>query len=187
LDVYALDIDLIGHMNPQVEAGLMQSAHDHADDFEIEVFYDGECPLCLREIRMLGRRDRRRRIRFTDIAAEGFDAAKVGVSWQALMDRIHGRLPDGTLVEGVEVFRRLYSAVGFGPLVAITRLPGIAQLLDVVNHALAEKRLRLTGRCVDGACEICVLGAGAQEPSAAPSSASQTSLRRMNHGIHGGS
>jgi len=125
-----------------------------AADFDLEVFYDGACPLCLREIRMLRGRDRRRRIRFVDIAANGFDAASVGLTWQTLMDRIHGRLPDGTLIQGVEVFRRLYAAVGFGPLVALTRLPGIAQLLDVAYDLFAKNRLRLTGRCADGACEL---------------------------------
>jgi predicted DCC family thiol-disulfide oxidoreductase YuxK len=123
-------------------------------DFDVEVFYDGACPLCVREIRMIRGRDRRRRIRFVDIAASGFDAASVGLTWDALMAQIHGRLPDGTLVQGVEVFRRLYAAVGFAPLVALTRLPVIAQLLDVAYHAFAKNRLRLTGRCVDGACEI---------------------------------
>ena len=132
-----------------------KSAPDRARaDFDIEVFYDGACPLCMREIRMLRGRDRRQRIRFVDIAANGFDAASVGLTWETLMDRIHGRLPDGTLVEGVEVFRRLYAAVGFAPLVALTRLPGIRQLLDVAYHAFARNRLRLTGRCVDGACEL---------------------------------
>jgi predicted DCC family thiol-disulfide oxidoreductase YuxK len=123
-------------------------------DFDIEVFYDGACPLCMREIRMLRGLDRRRRIGFVDIAADGFDAASVGLTWETLMDRIHGRLPDGTLVEGVEVFRRLYAAVGFGPLVALTRLPGVRQLLDVAYHAFAKNRLRLGGRCVDGSCEF---------------------------------
>jgi predicted DCC family thiol-disulfide oxidoreductase YuxK len=70
------------------------------------------------------------------------------------VDRIHGRLPDGTLVEGVEVFRRLYAAVGLGILVAATRLPGIAQLLDLGYRWFAKNRLRLTGRCADGACEL---------------------------------
>jgi predicted DCC family thiol-disulfide oxidoreductase YuxK len=122
--------------------------------FEVEVFYDGECPLCLREIRMLRARDRQDRIRFTDIAAAGFDASSLGVTREALMGRIHGRLPDGKLIEGVEVFRRLYTAVGFARLVGLTRLPGVTQLLDVAYDAFAKNRLRLTGRCVDGACEI---------------------------------
>lgn len=55
---------------------------------------------------------------------------------------------------GVEVFRRLYAAVGFGPLAALTRLPGVAQLLDLGYRWFAKNRLRLTGRCADGACEL---------------------------------
>jgi predicted DCC family thiol-disulfide oxidoreductase YuxK len=84
---------------------------------------------------------------------EAFDPGSVGVPMEVLMDRIHGRLPDGTLVEGVEVFRRLYTAVGFGVLVAPTRLPGIRQLLDLAYRWFARNRLRLTGRCADGVCE----------------------------------
>lgn len=122
--------------------------------FDIELFYDGECPLCIREVRMLRRLDRKQRIGFTDITAQGFDAAGTGVSQQALMDRIHGRLPDGSLIEGVEVFRRLYTAVGFGKAVALTRLPGVSQLLDLGYRLFAKNRLRLTGRCRDGACAV---------------------------------
>lgn len=125
-----------------------------ADGGEIEVYYDGACPLCSREMRLLAGRDRRHRIRFVDIAAEGFDAASTGVAWEALMERIHARLPDGTVLEGVEVFRRLYTLLGFGWLVAPTRLPGISHLLDAAYRLFARNRLRLTGRCEDRACEV---------------------------------
>ena len=108
--------------------------------FEIEVFFDGACPLCMREIQMLRRKDRKQRIRFTDIADRGFDAATIGIPWATLMDRIHGRLPDGTLVEGVEVFRRLYAAVGFNSVVAATRLPLVAPLLELSYRLFAKKQ-----------------------------------------------
>lgn len=125
-----------------------------APTFDIELFYDGDCPLCKREVALLQRLDRRGRLRFIDIAAAGFDAVEVGVEWQTLMDRIHGRLPDGSIVEGVEVFRRLYGAVGLDPLVWVSRLPGVSHLLDVLYRAFAKNRLRLTGRCRDGVCEV---------------------------------
>lgn len=120
--------------------------------FDVEVFYDGACPLCTREIEMLRRKDKKQRIVFTDIADPQFDPASVGVPFATLMARIHGRLPDGTWVEGVEVFRRLYAAVGFGSLVAATRLPVVTQLLDWSYQAFAKNRLRFTGRCTDDAC-----------------------------------
>jgi len=124
------------------------------NDFDVEVFFDGQCPLCSREIGLLRRLDRHGRIRYTDIAAADFDAAKVGVPFSELVARIHGRLPDGSLIEGVEVFRRLYAAVGFPRLVAATRLPGIAQLLELGYRWFARNRLRLTGRCEHGACAV---------------------------------
>jgi predicted DCC family thiol-disulfide oxidoreductase YuxK len=115
--------------------------------FQVEVFYDGACPLCVREMSLLRRLDRKARIRFTDIAAAGFDAAPTGRTWDDLMARIHGRLPDGTVIEGVEVFRRLYAAVGLGPLAALTRLPGVSHAAELVYRTFAKNRLRLTGRC----------------------------------------
>ena len=132
--------------------------------FDVEVYYDGACPMCAREISMLRRLDRAGRIRFVDISAPGFDANAVGVSHDALMARIHGRLPDGTLIDGVEVFRRLYTAVGFGPVVALTRLPGVTQLLDAAYAGFARRRLRLGGRCDAQACA----------PSHAPPNARRT-------------
>ena len=116
-------------------------------NFDIEVFYDGDCPLCMREIAFLKRRDKRWRVRFTDIAAETFDPSRLGLPWSDFMDRIHGRLPDGTWVEGVEVFRRVYAAVGLGWLLAPTRLPGLRQLADLAYRVFARNRLRWTGRC----------------------------------------
>lgn len=117
--------------------------------WEIEVFYDGACPLCSREIALLRRWDRQGRIRFTDIAAPGFDAASLGVSQQELMDQIHGRLPDGDWARGVEVFRRMYAAVGFRRLAALSRWPIVRPLLDLGYRFFARYRLRLTGRCND--------------------------------------
>ena len=122
--------------------------------WDVEVFYDGDCPLCMREIRMLRRWDDLHLIRFSNIADPSFDAASVGLSHAALMERIRGRLPSGELIEGVEVFRRLYTAVGLGWVVGITRLPGISHALDLGYRWFAKNRLRLTGRCQDDACAI---------------------------------
>ena len=123
-------------------------------DYQIEVFYDGDCPLCIREINMLRNMDKHRRIKFTDISSSEFDITCVNLTMQMLMDRIHGRLPDGTLIEGVEVFRQLYSAVGFTWIVKLTRIPGISHLLDWGYRIFAKNRLKWTGRCADGSCKV---------------------------------
>jgi len=123
---------------------------------EFTILYDGACPLCRREVRLLARRDRGRgRLGRVDISAPGFDPARYGSSRESLMARIHGVLPDGRLVEGVEVFRRAYAAVGLGWLLAWTRLPLLGALADAGYRWFARNRLRLTGRshqCDAAAC-----------------------------------
>ncbi|HVX10444.1 MAG TPA: DUF393 domain-containing protein [Pirellulales bacterium] len=119
---------------------------------EIEVFFDGGCPLCAREIKLLRGRDHDGKIKFTDIDAAGFQPADVGKTREELMARMHGRLPDGSLVSGVETFRRLYRALGFRRLVWLSRLPAISQSIELVYAAFARNRLRLTGRCTSATC-----------------------------------
>ena len=120
----------------------------------IEVFYDGDCPLCAREMRVFTRLDAERgRIRFVDIASPDFDAASLGIDWETFMQRIHARLPNGSWITGVEVFRRLYAALGFSPLVWASRLPGLSHFLDFAYEKFARNRFRLTGRCTD-ACQL---------------------------------
>ncbi len=135
-------------MSPSCEYSLTPSV------FSVEVFFDGGCPLCVREINMLRGWDRQQRIQFTDIDAADFSAEAYGKTYEDLMARIQGRLSDGTWIEGVEVFRRLYSAVGFGPIVWITRLPGISHVMTLGYKIFARNRLRLTGRCMGKTCAI---------------------------------
>ena len=119
-----------------------------------EVFYDGDCPLCRREMHFLRRRNRRQQLRLTDICLPEFDAKSIGRTHEELMARIHGRLSDGTIVAGVEVFRQIYLALGWTWLVAVTRLPLIRQMLDVAYAIFARNRMRLTGRCTDQTCSV---------------------------------
>ena len=119
-----------------------------------EVFFDGACPLCVKEMRVLRWMDRRGRLQFTDIAVPEFDAGAYGLTFDAFMAEMHGRLPDGTMLRGVEVFRQMYGRVGLGPVVAFTRLPGVAWVLELAYRRFARNRLRLTGRCHAGSCDL---------------------------------
>ena len=143
-------------------------------EWQIRLLFDGECPHCSREVRMLERRDRGRgRIAFEDISAPGFDPGAYGLDAQQAMARIHGVLPEGRVVEGVEVFRRAYAAVGLGWLMAPTRWPGLRRLADAGYRAFARNRLRLTGRADPGDSGRCTASAASPEPRSAALTSSQ--------------
>ncbi|CAL8460729.1 g260 [Coccomyxa elongata] len=96
------------------------------------MLYDGGCPLCMREVNMLKRRDEGKgKIYFVDIDAPDYRPEdNAGITYEQAMESIHGILPDNRVVTNVEVFRRLYDAVGLGWVYAITRVQPIGRLAD---------------------------------------------------------
>lgn len=105
-----------------------------------EVFFDGDCPLCRREIDMIRRKDKSRRLLLTDIAAEEFQPSEVPL--ERLMKEIHGRFSDGTYVVGVDVFREIYERLGFGRVVGLTRWPVVRTLLGFAYSLFSRIRFR---------------------------------------------
>ena len=116
--------------------------------WKIKMLYDGECPLCMREVNMLKRRDQGKgAIAFVDIADPNYEAADhEGISFEQSMERIHAILPDGRVITDVEVFRRLYEEVGLGWLYSITKLSLVEKAANAVYSLWAKNRLSLTGR-----------------------------------------
>ncbi|KAG7670681.1 hypothetical protein KSW81_003237 [Nannochloris sp. 'desiccata'] len=116
--------------------------------WNIKMLYDGECPLCLREVEMLQRRDQgKNKICFVDVAAPDYDASEhADISFEQAMERIHAVLPDNSIVKDVEVFRRLYEEVGLGWVYAITKVPAVEKAANAVYDVWAKYRLPITGR-----------------------------------------
>lgn len=123
--------------------------------WDVQMFFDGDCPLCTKDVRFMQWLDRKKRVSWIDIAAKDFSPEAYGLTMVTLMDRLHARLPDGSWITGADAFRRVYQTVGFGWLVAITRLPGIRWLVNKGYDVFAKNRLKWTGRCApDGACTL---------------------------------
>lgn len=112
------------------------------------MLYDGDCPLCMREVNMLRDRDARQgNICFVDVADPSYTPSlHANISYEQAMERIHAVLPDGTVVTNVEVFRRLYEQVGLGWVYSITRVPGVEAVANAVYDVWAKYRLPITGR-----------------------------------------
>lgn len=122
------------------------------------ILVDGLCPLCRREGELLLRLDKGRgRIRIEDIADPAFDPARFGTTIDAVMGHIHAVMPDGSIVKGMEVFRRAYTLVGWGWLWAPTGWPILKPLFDRFYNWFARNRYRITFRknpCESGRCAI---------------------------------
>ncbi|KAL3374710.1 hypothetical protein AABB24_006282, partial [Solanum stoloniferum] len=96
------------------------------ENWKIKMLYDGECPLCMREVDMLRERNKSYgTIKFLDISSDEYRPEEnEGLDYETVMGRIHAILSDGTVVTDVE----------------------IATIADTVYGVWAKYRLQVTGR-----------------------------------------
>ena len=119
------------------------------------MLYDGDCPLCMREVNMLKKRDKtQNKICFVDIASKDYSpASNAGISYEEVsrvllamlqtdhesefdlilsqaMGSIHGVLPGGKVITNVDVFRKLYEVVGLGWVYSITKFGPINKIAN---------------------------------------------------------
>jgi predicted DCC family thiol-disulfide oxidoreductase YuxK len=128
------------------------------NEWDFKLLYDGECPLCQREVRWLQRLNRSGRLAFEDVSSPGFDPSRYGATREELLGVIHGVFPDGRIVRKVAVFREAYRAVGYGWLLAPTGWPLLRWVFDKLYALFARYRVpigRLFGRsCASGKCHV---------------------------------
>ncbi len=110
------------------------------------MLYDGLCPICSREVRWIRRKARRRHadLAFRDITAPDFDPGKFGLTHADVRRRIHAITPEGNVIEGLEVFRRVYRELGLGWLAAWTAWPVLRHLADAGYALFARIRPRFS-------------------------------------------
>lgn len=122
----------------------------------ITILYDGLCPYCVAQASTMRRLDGGKgAIECVDFTAAGFDSSKYGLTREEATAQMHGVLPDGTILRGMETIRRAYAAAGWGWLAAPTGWPGLRWLFDRAYAWFARNRRRLSWKrqeCVDGHC-----------------------------------
>ena len=116
--------------------------------WEVRVLFDGDCPLCVREVDFLrAKDDGRGKLDLVDISSETYDpAANRGVDFETAMSTIHGITKDGEVITGIPVFAAAYAAVGLGWMYAFTKVPALARAASALYDFWAERRLAVTGR-----------------------------------------
>lgn len=117
--------------------------------WEVKMLYDGDCPLCMREVDMLRERSKSHgnRICFVDIASSDYKPEEnAGISFEVAMERIHAIEKDGRVMTDIAAFRRFYQAVDLGWIYAITTVQPLGALADALYGFWAKYRLPITGR-----------------------------------------
>lgn len=103
----------------------------------VTVWYDSDCPLCLREIALMRRLDRRGAIRFVDIQ-RGQDCP---LDVETLLTRFHAQEGEGPLVSGAAAFAAMWRAIPvLRPLGLLARNGAVLWLLERAYRVFLKLR-----------------------------------------------
>lgn len=96
------------------------------------VYFDGDCPVCQREIAFYAGCRGGESIDWCNLARCDDAALGPDLPRDAALARLHARLPDGRLVSGAAAFRLVWSRLpAFRPLAWAARAPGAGALLEL--------------------------------------------------------
>jgi predicted DCC family thiol-disulfide oxidoreductase YuxK len=117
----------------------------------LQVFYDGGCPLCRKEIAYYRRIDRGGCIDWIDITTADAVLTAAGLDRVTAMRRLHVREPHGAVVSGAAAFLAIWRRLpGWRRLAHAAELLRLTGLLEWGYVRFADRRFRR--RCADGAC-----------------------------------
>jgi len=120
----------------------MQTHSKHVDETTpLTVYYDGECPLCTKEIGWYQKQKGADSIEWCDVSQSGEDTVAPDLCTTDALRRFHVRKSDGSLVNGASAFSELWSYLPrFKLLGAFSKLPLITQLAEVLYRVFLKIR-----------------------------------------------
>lgn len=132
------------------------------EKWPLTLYFDGQCPLCAREIQLLGERASPNRLLFVDISDGAFDAKSLGFTLLQMESSLHARFGDGTWVTGLDATLWSWRAAGLGIWAAPLSWRLTRPLLNLGYRLFCRLRPHLawlphpdgSSRCRDEGCVV---------------------------------
>lgn len=123
---------------------------------KLTIFYDGLCPLCASEMRVLQKLDTQGNLLIEDIHDEKFENRFPHIDPVAADRILHGQFENGSMIYGLDVTYQSWKAVGRKPWLAVLRWPIVRWFADAGYLMFARNRYWIS-RLVTGRerCEPC--------------------------------
>ncbi|MEI8124545.1 MAG: DUF2878 family protein [Parachlamydiaceae bacterium] len=130
-----------------VEKATLETLTDRDSETNLKLLYDGECPICKREICILQKKDSQTKIKFIDISSKKFSPFENNnIDYNTAMSQIHAIDCKGNLLVGLPAFAAVYARCQLLVTSTLLRIPFIKRTLKPLYTLFAKKRLWLTGR-----------------------------------------
>jgi len=131
-------------------------------EWPLTLYFDGDCPLCAREIRLLRQRAPQHRLLFVDISSVEFDATTLGFTFVQMQSILHARFADGHWVTGLDATLWSWRAAGMGFWATPLTWPALRPMFELGYRLFCRLRPALawlphpdgSRRCIDHRCEV---------------------------------
>lgn len=130
-----------------VEKATAETLEDRDSKINLKLLYDGECPICKREICMLQKKESQTKIKFIDISSKEFSSFENNnIDYNTAMSQIHAIDGRGNLLVGIPAFATVYARCQLLVISTLLRIPFIKRILKPLYTLFAKNRLWFTGR-----------------------------------------
>lgn len=113
-------------------------------DFKLRVYFDGQCPLCRREIDHLRRLDQHGALDLQDINTTDFAQRFPHIDPVAADKLLHGEYADGRMIYGLDVSCEAWRLVGKGHWFAFLCWPLLKPVANAGYRLFARHRHRIS-------------------------------------------
>lgn len=126
---------------------------------QLTVFYDGYCPLCVKEMTQLAKKDKHDYLAFYDINQDALAVEQPDIDFDKANAYLHAKDATGKIITGLDVTYLAWKLVGRGYLIAPLRWPVIKIFADKLYLLFANNRYTVSqwftgeARC-EGSCDI---------------------------------
>ena len=144
---WGLFLCLLVKIANSVNKAASETLEDRDSENNLKLLYDGECPICKREICILQKKDNQKKIKFIDISSKEFSPFENNnIDYNTAMSQIHAIDGKGNLLVGIPAFATVYARSQLLVTSTLLRIPFIKSVLKPFYTLFAKKRLWITGR-----------------------------------------
>lgn len=144
---WGLFLCLLAKIANVVEKATAETLEDRDSKNSLKLLYDGECPICKREICILQKKESQTKIKFIDISSKEYSPFEHNnIDYNTAMSQIHAIDGKGNLLVGISAFAAVYASCQLLVTSTLLRIPFIKRTLKPLYTLFAKKRLWLTGR-----------------------------------------
>lgn len=130
-----------------IDKAATETIADCDSNNNLRLLYDGECPICKKEICILKKNENQNKITFIDIASKDFlPNENHNIDYKTAMSQIHAIDAKGNLLVGIPAFAAVYARCQMLVLSTFMRIPFIEFILKPLYKLFAKQRLWITGR-----------------------------------------